>query len=182
MDTERMSRSSERSARSRIAALAIGAVIAIVGVFMMAIAVPDNMTLMGLRERALNASIVALKSGAPLLLIPKGVNHVLTVQRLGPVESKAPGLDFYTLPEGDAPGIYIFLPPIGNALGIDDARVLVKWSFIALFALLLLLAPLCAYEITGSFVASLVPPFVIGTQLLAMVNSEHYWISEWVIL
>src|SRR5207247_10157254 len=101
-----MSRSSDRSARSRVAALAIGAVTAVVGVLMMAIAVPDNMTLMGLRERGLNASMVALKSGAPLLLIPKGVNRVATVQRLGPIEPKDPGLDFYTLPEGDDPGIY----------------------------------------------------------------------------
>ena len=139
--------------------------------------VPDQARLMEHRQLGVERSLASLDVGAPPLLGVAGLERGQTVDL-----PTLAGRSYYEVSVGDSPGIYLYLPVVGHALGIEDGRLLIKWFFILLYALIPLVYPLLFYELLGSLPAALLSPMlgVFGFQFLQ--NIDVYWAYAWILL
>jgi hypothetical protein len=150
-----------------------GAAVCAFGVYHLDQRLPDKMTLQGGRAAQVAAQIQSLNQGAPLLV---GTRR--------PYKSR--GLDrqrdLYPLGLSDDLGVYVYLGELGHGVGTTNPLILLKWSFITLFALLLLLYPLIFYELLGSILFALLTPFLLLYRFSFMFDTDIYWITAWAVL
>jgi hypothetical protein len=157
----------------RVLLVAYGTAVCAVGAAHLQAQLPDRMTLMDSRATGIQAEIAVLDRGGPLLIgatKPYGA------------PGTRPQVDYYPVGLADDLGAFVYLPELGHRTGTDDPRILLKWSFIALFSLLLLVYPLVFYELLGSVLAALAAPLLLLYGFRFMYDTDIYWITGWVIL
>src|SRR5262249_21301881 len=131
------------------------------------------MVLQGARADQVVASIKVLDRGGPLLagsLKPYGAPGVV------------PSKDYYPIPNGDDTGPYVYLPQLANWAGTEDPLIVLKWSFITLFAALLLMYPLIFYELFSSVLAAVFAPYLLLYKFVFLFDTDIYWITGWAVL
>lgn len=133
--------------------------------------VPEQPTLMGTRADGVAQAIRTLETDGPPLLGCKGrYNDARPLDACAPV-----GVT-------DDQGLYLYLPLLAQAAGLGSPQEALRWSFIALFALLALVSPLVFYGLFGSVVAALFAPAALVFHFDFLVDTDIYWISAWCLL
>ncbi len=162
-------------ARARIRVLlgAYGVVVAFFGIAWWSSDLPTSqMYLQQTRQTALASAQAVIDAGGPPLV----GSYVPYRQAL-----KDPA-QFYPANKGDDPGVYLYLPVFGHVTGDTDPLSQLKWLFIGLMAIVLLVYPLVFYELFGSRAVALAMPFIVLFGFRFIQNQDIYVIEGWVIL
>jgi hypothetical protein len=121
------------------------------------------------RARNLRAALAMLEQGGPLLL------------------ERTPGVHGATgalQPAGisDDEGLYVYLPLLCRLFGVADPVSMLRYLYIALYALTVAIYPVVFYRLTGSLVAGIVAPLILLACILSMGFNDIYWIPAWGML
>ena len=121
------------------------------------------------RARNLRAALAMLEQGGPLLL------------------ERAPGIHGARgalQPAGvsDDEGLYVYLPLLCRLFGVADPVSMLRYLYIALYALTVAAYPLVLYRLTRSLVAGFAAPLILLACILSMGFNDIYWIPAWGML
>jgi hypothetical protein len=121
------------------------------------------------RARSLRAALAMLEQGGPLLL-----------ERVSGVHGARGSLQ----PVGisDDQGIYVYLPLLSRLFGVADPVSMLRYLYIALYALAVAIYPLMLYRLTRSLVAGIAAPLILLACILSMGFNDIYWIPAWGML
>jgi hypothetical protein len=157
----------------RLVMIGYGVLVALFGVWHLDRTVANNAPVMPTRSDGVTQSLEVLAQGGPPLLraLPRWAG------------SHPPaGTGYADIGSDDDPGLYFYLPVFGNALGVQDTALLVKWTFVVLMAVVLAVYPLVFYELLGSAAAAAVAPLLVLWRFSQLGNYQFYWIGAWVTL
>lgn len=88
----------------------------------------------------------------------------------------------YAVGISDDPGYYVYVPYLARLTHQTDPRVVLRWSYIVLFSLLIASLPISFLALTGSWAAAVLAPIVVFFQFGFLDNTDIYWINGWVVL
>lgn len=158
------------TARKRILVLlALGLVLAIAGDLYLGANAPTPWEIQGGRLSDMNASLAVLDKGGPLLL----------ADDVGP---KVGGHRYRPLGIADDQGLYVYVPALAHALGTHDPLKALKWLYLGLFAITLLIYPLVFYELFRSWAAAVASGIAVLVCIRVLGYVDIYWISTWAVL
>jgi hypothetical protein len=164
-----------RSVTARL--LAYGAVIAVLGGWFLASSAPSPWPVSGSRLADLTAVMAALEDGAPPL-----TGKLLPGQPPPPPVAHVRD-GFYPAGITDDPGMYVFPPLLARARGTSDPVVGMKWLYVGLWGVALLVYPLLFRELFGSILAGIVAPLgLLAAVRYGVVFREAYWVAAWAVL
>lgn len=121
------------------------------------------------RGRNLRAALAMIEHGGPLLLARAPGIHGAP----GPLQ-----------PAGisDDEGLYVYLPLLCRLFGVADPVAMLRYLYIALYALTVSIYPLVFYRLTRSLVAAVAAPLILFGCILSMGFNDIYWIPAWGML
>jgi hypothetical protein len=131
----------------------------------------SKMQLQGERLQIVGEELVVLGQGAPPLVratVP--YKQAVQTHQVSPADSD------------DDPGIYLYLPVAGHLVGDNNPVSLVKWFFIGLMSLVLLMYPLVFYFLFDSLVVALAAPLAVLIGAGFLLNQDIYVIQAWAVL
>jgi hypothetical protein len=158
-------------ARIRALLVLYGVVVCLVGIRHYSNTLPP-LDVMSTRVNGIAAAIETLDRGGPPLLgsKPPWGTPGLTARNYVPV-----GV-------GDDQGAYLYLSYLGHWTGERTPQVLIRWAFIGLMSLLLLVYPLLFYELFGSTIAGVLAPLLVVWKFGFLANTDIYWVTAWGML
>jgi hypothetical protein len=158
------SRALERTGRVRLALLAYGLAVAIVGTTVYVVAFPDSrIALLGSRQEGIAGSVAVLDNGGPPLVVRRGGSY-------RPAN------------EGDDQGIFLILGELGHLTGTDDAVALFKEFSGAAMGALVALAPLAAFLLFESALLALLAPLGLLASFPVLASRDVYFVNAWIVL
>lgn len=141
--------------------------------------IPNDVRLMSSRLVEIEASLNVLKQGGPALLGLGGKGSAEADQL---ASGRSAAADYVPLGLSDDQGIYFYVPVLANAFGADDPKLVLKWFFISLYALLILVYPLVFYSLFESIPFALFIPLPLLFKFDFIWNTDIYWVSAWILL
>ncbi len=117
------------------------------------------------RAEEMRASLVVLDRGGPALLGYQPRTHTP-----------------YAVGYGDDQGIYVIVPLLSHWLGQSNPLTVLRWLWIAAWALALLFSPVVFRSLFRSRSAALLAPPALLVCLLSFGFGDIYWISAWIVV
>jgi hypothetical protein len=159
----------DRSERSRsgtlTGALAWGAAWAIVGSLVLSRIAPSPWPLQPSRAKDLRASLTVLEHGGPALLGYRSGSHLP-----------------YPIGYSDDQGIYVIVPVLSDWLGASDPIAVLRWLWVAAWAVALLFSAIVSRSLFRSSWATRLAPPMLLVCALSFGFGDLYWVSAWVIV
>ena len=154
----------ERTGRLRLALVAYGLALAIIGTTAWVVGFPDSsIALQGARQDAISGSVAVLDRGGPPLVVQRGGSYLPANQ-------------------GDDQGIYLVLGELGHLTGTRNALNLFKDFSAGAMGVLVALAPLAAYLLFDSLLLALVAPLGVLASFPFLTNRDVYFANAWIVL
>lgn len=144
-----------------------GLVIASASMWGLAHLIPNSAPIMASRISQIQLAITALNAGAPPLL---GITHSGGVTQYFPI-----GVT-------DDQGIYLYVPLIAHLLHVARATVVLKWFFITLYVLPVILYPTVFHALFKSTPVALFSPLPLLLQFSFLYTTDVYWVPGWILL
>jgi len=144
-------------------ALAWGALWAVVGSLALYFLAPNPWPLQTSRATELRASLTVLEHGGPALLGYHSGSHVP-----------------YAIGYSDDQGIYVIVPVLSDWLGASDPVAVLRWLWIAAWAVVLMLSAVVARSLFRSSWAALSAAPTLLVCALSFGFGDIYWVSAWV--
>jgi len=145
--------------------LAWGLLWALIGAFAMNVLAPTPWPIQSSRATDLRASLSVLDRGGPALLGYRPGTHVP-----------------YAIGYSDDQGIYVIVPVLSHWLGASDPIAVLRWLWIAAWALTLLFSAVVFRALFGSAWAALLAPPTLLVCILSFGFGDIYWVAAWVIV
>lgn len=145
--------------------LAWGLLWAVLGVLVLNRLAPNPWPVLSGRVVDLRASLIALDHGGPALLGYRPGTH-------------RP----YAVGYSDDQGIYVIVPVLSHWLGARNPITVLRWSYIAAWALALLFSAVLARALFRSLWAGVIGPPTLLVCILSFGFGDIYWVSPWVIV
>lgn len=160
-----MSGAGAASAGSPRRALAWGLAWAVIGVLVLNLLAPSPWPIQSSRATDLRASLKVLDQGGPALLGYK------------------PGtVTPYAIGYSDDQGIYVVVPVLSHLLGATDPLAVLRWLWIAAWAVTLLFsAAVFRALFRSAWAAALAPPTMLVC-ILSFGFGDIYWVAAWVVV
>lgn len=150
-----------RLARAR-GLLVYGALVAVLFAVAAGVAVPFPYTMQGGRIAQMRETTAALDRGAPPLLELVGGQY----KPAGPT---------------DDPGGFVLVPVLAHLTGTTNVVAVMKWCYVAAFALLVLVSPLVFGRLFGSWEAAGVAPWAMAAFGASVFSADVYWVGPWAL-
>ena len=146
-------------------ALAWGLVWSAIGAATLYFLAPNPWPIQPSRATELRASLIVLDHGGPALLGYLPGTH-------------AP----YAIGSSDDQGIYVIVPVLSHWLGQSDPIAVLRWLWIAAWALALLFSAAVLRSLFRSSWAALLAPPTLLVCILSFGFGDIYWIAAWVVV
>jgi hypothetical protein len=149
----------------RAAMLLWGLAIGFVGALVLLAVTPLHWRHVYTRGPELQASMVMLSHGGPLLLARQGSTG-----------------SYYAVGFGDALGTYVFIPLLSQLFGVAEPMEMVRYLYVALVGLTAAIYPVVFYRLTHSLFAGLAAPFMLLVCMMSLGFLDIYWVPAWGML
>jgi hypothetical protein len=146
-------------------ALAWGLLWAAIGVAVLYMFAPNPWSIESSRAAGLRASLTVLNHGGPALLGDRPRTHVP-----------------YAIGYSDDQGIYVIVPALSHWLGASDPIAVLRWLWIAAWALTLLLSAIVFQALFRSSWATLLAPPTLLVCILSFGTGDIFWVAPWVVV
>lgn len=143
-------------------ALAWGTLWAVIGSLMLSLLAPDPWPLQPSRASDVRASLTVLEHGGPVLVGYRSA-------------SRLP----YAIGFSDDQGVYLIVPVLSNWLGASDPIAVLRWLWIAAWALVLMFSAVVSRALFRSSWAALSAPPALLVCALSFGFGDIYWVSAW---
>jgi hypothetical protein len=113
------------------------------------------------RSAQLRDSLAVIQHGGPLLL------------------GRHAGGQPYAVGVTDDQGLFVYVPWLSHVLGVSDPVSMLRYLYIALFAVTAAIYPATFWRLTGSVAAGLAAPVVLLVCVASIGFNDLYWIPVW---
>lgn len=137
---------------------------AVVGVAVLYVFAPNPWSIESSRATDLRASLTVLDHGGPALLGYRPGTHIP-----------------YAIGYSDDQGIYVIVPVLSHWLGASNPITVLRWLWIAAWALTLLSSPILFRALFGSRWAALLAPPTLLVCIVSFGTGDIYWVTPWVV-
>jgi len=146
-------------------AIAWGLLWAVIGALALNYLAPKPWSIQPIRATELRASLAVLDHGGPALLGYRPGTHVA-----------------YAIGYSDDQGIYVIVPVLSHWLGASDPVAVLRWLWVAAWALALLFSAVVFGSLFRSSWAALLAPPTLLVCIFSFGFGDIYWVAAWVVV
>ncbi|HTD58792.1 MAG TPA: hypothetical protein VK672_07845 [Solirubrobacteraceae bacterium] len=161
--------------------LLYGLVVAMLGTALLYTAAPKSWPIESSRAASLQGALLELDSGGPPLW-GKYPTHVAGSPHVAGSQSGQSSFNYGPTSSGDDQGAFFYVPGLAHILGLHHALSAMRFLYLALFFVPILLYPLLFARLFSSTAAGLIAPWGLVLCLRGLAFIDILWTTEWAVL